>query len=65
MARLYVVMCKDHTDNGKVVELPLSGTVHVVRFNAFLEMEHAKDNPQYAGETFYLKEIKSIKEVEE
>lgn len=57
MARRYVVMCKVYTDTDQASELPLSGTMHAKRFSAFLEMEHAKDNPQYAGEQFYIKEV--------
>lgn len=57
MTRHYIVMCKVYTDTDQVAEIPLSGIVHTKRFWAFHEMEHAKDNPQYAGEQFYIKEV--------
>lgn len=57
MVKGYIVMCKVYTDTDQVSEIPLSGTKHTERFAAFLEMEHAKDNPQYAGENFYIQEI--------
>lgn len=57
MTRRYIVICKYYTDTDRVAVIPLSGTVHTKRFAAYLEMEHAKDNPQYAGEIFYIKEV--------
>lgn len=57
MTRYYIVMCKYYTDTDQVAEIPLSGTVHTKRFAAYLEMQHAKDNPQYVGEVFYIKEV--------
>ena len=57
MKRCYIVMCKYHIDTNHVQDLPLTGTKHTKRFDAFLEMQHAKDNPQYAGEIFYIKEV--------
>lgn len=57
MVRKYIVMCRIYTDTDHIYHEPLSGTKHTKRFNAFLEMEHAKDNPQYAGEVFYIKEV--------
>ncbi len=58
MTRYYIVMCRIYTDTDQVLHEPLSGTKHTKRFAAFLEMEHAKDNPQYAGEVFYIKEVR-------
>ena len=57
MTRYYIVMCKYYTDTDQVAEVPLSGTVHTKRFDAFLEMERAKDDPRFAGEIFYIKEV--------
>lgn len=57
MTRYYIVMCRVYNDTDSISHMPLSGTKHTKRFAAFLEMEHAKDNPQYAGEVFYIKEV--------
>ncbi len=48
----YVVMVP--MDDGTHIEL--SGTRHKSRFSAFLEKEHALDDPKYVGYTFYIKE---------
>ena len=61
MIRHYIVMCKYYTDTDHVVEMPLSGIIHTKRFWAFHEMEHAKENPQYAGEVLYIQAI-AVKE---
>ena len=58
MTRYYIVMCRIYTDTDQVLHEPLSGIKHTQRFWAFHEMEHAKDNPQYAGEVFYIKEVR-------
>ena len=57
MVKRYLVMCRVYDDTDQVSRIPLSGIEHRTRFAAFLEMEHAKDNPQYAGEIFYIEEV--------
>lgn len=57
MTGYYVVMCKVYTDTNRESEIPLSGIIHTKRYWAFHEMEHAKENPQYAGEVFYIQTI--------
>lgn len=48
----YIVMVEMDEDT-----IPLSGKIHTSQFQAFLEMEHAKDNPMFAGYRFYIRRV--------
>lgn len=60
VVKKYIVMVQTEIpgiDAGGSYWIPLSETLHDKRFSAFMEMEHAKDDPRYAGEVMYIKEV--------
>ena len=53
----YVMMLMYNDTDGTSAWIPFSKMIHRSRFQAFLEMEHAKDDPMYAGEIFEIREL--------
>lgn len=60
VVKRYIVMMKVYDDTDKSYSAPYSNKFHGSRFEAFLEMERAKDDPRFAGEIFYIKEVSGL-----
>lgn len=58
----YLMMLMYSDTDGTTAWIPFSKLIHRSRFQAYLEMEHAKDDPMYAGEIFEIREVSEWRE---